>query len=504
MNRRLVRPVLAASLVAWLWPSLLSGQAAKWPSSSPPRPLAAGDVKFPPYEVKTLPNGMTVVVVVHNEQPAVSLRLIVRAGGAQDPVGKLGVASMVATLLDQGTTSRTAQQVADTIDSAGGELKTAVGRDLSYANVTIMKDGLGLGMSLLADVVRRPAFAQEELTRQRQQLVAALKVSYQDPSYVASIVFDRLVYGFHPYGFPGNGTPASVETLTREDLLEFHRRHYAPNNCLLAVVGDLTIDEAMAAVTGAFGDWARREIPADPAVEPPKSTQRVVVVDKPDAVQTEIRMGQIGIPRKDGDFVAVDLAIRILGGEGANRLHRVLRTERGLTYSVSAVARTWTRSGEFVAQTNTRSDATGEVLRLMVDEFSRLRRDSVDERELENAKAFLAGSFPLTIETPNDIATQILDVLFYGLPVKELQTFRSRVEGVSVDDVSRVVARYLRPDRLSVVVVGNAAAFLGQLERAGFRRVEVVRLSDLDLMSADFKRKIPIDPVPFSTRARQP
>ena len=501
MHTRVFRPVLAASLVAWLWPSLLSGQAAKWPSSSQPRPLAAREVKFPPYEAKTLPNGMTVAVVVHNEQPAVSLRMILRAGVAQDPAGKFGVASMVATLLDQGTTTRTAQQVADTIDSAGGDLETGVGRDLSYANVTIMKDGLGLGMNLLADVVRRPAFAQEELDRQRQQIVAALRVSYQDPVYVASVVFDRLVYGFHPYGFQGNGTPASVEKLTRDDLVEFHRRYYAPNNCILAVVGDLTIDEAMAAVTGAFGDWARQEIPVDPAVEPPKPTQRVVVVDKPDAVQTEIRMGQIGIPRKDDDYMAVDLAIRILGGEGANRLHRVLRTERGLTYGVSADAETLKRSGEFEAQTNTRSEATGEVLRLMVDEFSRLRRDGVNDGELADAKAYLTGNFPLTIETPNDIATQILNVLFYDLPIKELQTFRQRVNAVSVDDIARVAVRYVQPDRLSVVLVGNAAAFLDQLKRAVFKRVEVVRLSDLDLTTADFKRK---DLADGRTTARQP
>ena len=501
MHTRVFRLVLAASLVAWLWPSLLSGQAAKWPSSSPPRPLAAREVKFPPYEAKTLPNGMTVAVVVHNEQPAVSLRMILRAGVAQDPAGKFGVASMVATLLDQGTTTRTAQQVADTIDSAGGDLETGVGRDLSYANVTIMKDGLGLGMNLLADVVRRPAFAQEELDRQRQQVVAALRVSYQDPVYVASVVFDRLVYGFHPYGFPGNGTPASVEKLTRDDLVEFHRRYYAPNNCILAVVGDLTIDEAMAAVTGAFGDWARQEIPVDPAVEPPKPTQRVVVVDKPDAVQTEIRMGQIGIPRKDDDYMAVDLAIRILGGEGANRLHRVLRTERGLTYGVSADAETLKRSGEFEAQTNTRSEATGEVLRLMVDEFSRLRRDGVNDGELADAKAYLTGNFPLTIETPNDIATQILNVLFYDLPIKELQTFRQRVNAVSVDDIARVAVRYVQPDRLSIVLVGNSAAFLDQLKRVGFKRVEVVRLSDLDLTTVDFKRK---DLADGRTTARQP
>jgi zinc protease len=489
MTQRFFRSFIVGFVLATAWPSLVAGQPVKWPSSSPPRPLPAHEARFPPYQVKTLPNGMSVVVVVHTEQPVVGVRLILRAGGAQDPAGKSGLAAMVATLLDQGTATRTAQQVADTIDSAGGRLETGAGRDLSFANVTVMKDSLDLGIGLLADVVRCPAFAQEELDRQRQQVVAALRVSYQDPAYVANVVFDRLVYGLHPYGFPRNGTPESVETLTREDLVQFHRRHYAPNNSILAVVGDLTVDEAMAAVTKAFGDWPRQEIPADPVAELPKPAKRIVVLDKPDAVQTEIRMGQIGIPRKNGDFMAVDLAIKILGGEGANRLHRVLRTERGLTYSASAGFDVLKKSGEFVAQTNTRSDATAEVLGLMMEEFWRLRRDRVNDVELSDAKAYLTGHFPLTIETPDEIATQILDVLFYELPVEELQTFRQRVNAVGVDDVERVSAKYLQPDRLSVVLVGNSATFLGQLKRVGFKSVDVIRLSDLDLTAPDFTRK---------------
>jgi len=489
MLQRFFRAAFVSALVAGGWPSPVLAQAARWPSSSPPRPLPAREVRFPLYQLRTLPNGMPVVVVAHNEQPAVSVRVIVRAGGAQDPAGKPGMAAMVATLLDQGTTTRTAQEVADTIDSAGGELETGVGRDLSFANVTVMKDSLDLGIGLLGDVIRRPAFAQEELDRQRQQVLAALRVKYQDPEYVADVVADRLVYGSHPYGLPGNGTPASVEALTREDLVQFHRRYFAPNNCILAVVGDVTVEEAMAAVTRVFGDWPRRQIPAETAVDPPKPSKRVVVLDKPDAVQTEIRMGQIGIRRKNDDFTAVDLAIRILGGEGANRLHRVLRTDRGLAYSASADVEALKRAGEFMAQTKTRSEATAEVVRLMIDEFWRLQRERVGDGELADAKAYLTGHFPLTIETPDDIAVQVLSTLFYDLPVDGLQTFRQRVNAVTVDDVESVAARYLRPADLSVVLVGNAAAFLDQLKRAGINRVEVIRLSDLDVTAPDLKRK---------------
>jgi len=485
-----VRRVAALSAVASLiLVSRASAQTATWPSESPPRPLAARDVKFPPYELRTLPNGMQVVVVMHHEQPAVSLRLIVRAGSAQDPAGKVGVASLAATLLDQGTTARTAAQIADTIDSVGGDSDTGAGRDLSHAHILVMKDSFDLGMNLLADEVRNPSFAEVEIDRQRQQILSALKVSYDDPEYIANIVFDRLVYGFNPYGAPSSGTPDSLPRITRADLQAFHQRWYVPNNCLLAVVGDVTADEAFAAVNRAFGDWAKREVPTDTATDPPQPTRRMIVVDKPDAVQTEVRVGHLGIPRRQNDYMAMDLAIKILGGEGANRLHRVLRMERSLTYGASAEMETLKRAGEFVAITNTRSEATGEVLRLIVEQFNRLRLERVNEQELADAKAYLTGNFPLRIETPDDIALQVLNVLFYDLPVEELDTYRQRVNAVSADDIARVANVYVRPDRLSVVLVGNAKAFVNQLKAVGFDKYEVVPADDLDLTTVDLRRR---------------
>src|SRR5438876_2578892 len=186
--------------------------------------------------------------------------------------------------------------------------------------------------------------------------------------------------------------------------------------------------------------------------------------------------------------MAVNLAIRILGGEGSNRLHQVLRTQRGLTYGAQANMNAHRESGDFEAETNTRSQATGEVLRLMVDEFWRLQRDRVSERELGDAKAYLTGSFPLTIETPNAIAMQILNVLFFGLPIEQLQTFRERVNAITVDDIQRVARNYLKPDRLSVVLVGNASQFSDQLKGIGFGTFETVDIQNLDLTAVDFKR----------------
>jgi zinc protease len=212
------------------------------------------------------------------------------------------------------------------------------------------------------------------------------------------------------------------------------------------------------------------------------------VIDKPDAVQTEIRIGQIGIPRRHADFLAMDQAIKILGGEGANRLQQVLRSQRGLTYGASADLDTYKTTGGIVAETDTRTDATAEVLRLAVDEFFKLQRERVYEGELEGAQAYLAGHFPLTIETPDAIATQVLNQLFYELPLEELQTFPDRVRSVSPDDVQRVARQYLRPDRLAVVLVGNANAFANDLKGIGFGEFERIPITQVDLLAADLKK----------------
>ena len=464
-------------------------QARDWPSESAPRPLAAREARFPPYEIRTLSNGLQVVAVLHHEQPAVSIRLLVRAGSAQDPKGKGGVATLTASLLDQGTTKRSAQQIADQIDFIGGDLGTGAGTDLSFVNAVVMKDSFDLGMDLLADVARNPAFAPEEIERQKDQVLSSLRVSIDDPSYIADVVFDRLVYGFHPYGLPGSGTEETLPALTRDDLQTFHRQYFVPNNMLLAIVGDVTGDEAFAAAERVFGGWPRAALPETSAVEPPPSARRIVIVDKPDAVQTSIRVGQLAIPRKHPDYMAWDLAVKILGGEGANRLHQVLRSQYGLTYGAEADAEARKDAGDFVAQTDTRTETTGQALRLMIDEFARLARERVGERELSDAQAYLSGSFPLTIETPDQIATQVLNVLFFDLPISEIGSFRERVLAVTPDDVQRVARQYVKPDRLSIVLVGNARAFASQLIELGLGGYEVIPVDQLDLMSPTLKRE---------------
>ena len=483
------RLTLGCSLAVLLLVAPVSAQVANWPSERPPRPLPAKEVKFPTYAFKTLPNGLQVIAVSHHEQPAVSLRLIIRAGAAHDPPKKPGTASLAASLLDQGTTGKSAEQIANAIDSIGGAMAVGAASDLTFINAAVMKNSFEVGMQLVSEVARMPAFAPEEIERQQQQMLSAMKVSYEDPDYIAGTVFDRLVYGFHPYGKPDSGTPASLTSLTRADLVAFHKRWFGANNAVLAIVGDVTPDQAFAVAEKTFGNWGKAEVGATTLGDVPPPTRRVVVVDRPGAVQTEIRVGNIGLPRKHKDFLALDIALKILGGEGGNRLYRVLRSERGLTYGAEADIHALRDTGDIVASTDTKSETTGETLRLILDEIWRLQRERVHPRELAGAQDYLTGSFPLTIETPSAIALQVLNAVFYGLDLEEVQNYRERVNAITPDDIQRVARQYLHPDRLSIVLVGDASVFAKDLKGVGFDEFERIPLAQLDLDSPDFRRR---------------
>ena len=483
-----MRTFTIAALSLTVLTSLGVAQTAQWPREFPPRPLQPGRVVFPPYEVKTLANGLTVVLVSQNEQPSISVRMIIRAGAAQDPKGKMGLAMLTATLLDQGAGERTAEQIADDIDYMGGLLGTGAGTDLSFVNAVVMKDDYAAGLGIMADVVRRPTFLQAEIDRQRQQALSGLKVAAEDPDSVAGQVIDRLIFGFHPYGMPGSGTPDSLASIARADFVDFHRRYFVPNNALVAVVGDISSADALAGIDQHFGDWPRAELPAFDPIAPPQPTKRVIVIDRPDAVQTEIRVGQVAIPRKHDDFEALDQAVKILGGEGANRLQQVLRSQRQLTYGASADLDSYKWSGAIVADTDTQTANTAEALRVIVEEFSRLQRERVNEAELESAQDYAVGHFPLTIETPDQLATQVLNQLFYELPLEDLPKYRERVTRVSPDDIQRVARWFVRPDHLAVVLVGNADRFVGTLKGVGFGEFERIPIDRLDLLAADLKK----------------
>jgi zinc protease len=480
MNARRIAAALSLSLS--ILPSLA---LAKVP---PPPPAPAKPVKFPDFAQKTLANGLQVVVIEHHEQPAVSLRMVIPAGKVFEPAAKAGLADATATLLIKGAAGRTSQQIAEEIDFVGGVLGANAGLETVAANALVTSDQLDLGLGLLADVVLRPTFPQDEIDRWRSQTLSGLQIQLEDPNYLADAALVRLVFGDHPFGQPGGGTPETVKGLTRDDVVAFHRRHYLPDGSILAVVGDVNPADAVARVEKAFGGWARGELTPAPKPQVPKRTQpEIVIIDKPEAVQTEISVGQVAIAYRDPDYFVAQVYNSVLGGSARSRLYNEIRKERGLSYGANSFFIEAAQPGWFQAATFTKSETTDEALAVLFDVVEKLEAELVPAEELQAAKVYMTGAFPLEIETPDGIATKVLEALRYGLGKEFLESYNQKLSAVTAEDVKRFAAARIDPDSFVVVLAGNASAFAEKVEKR-MGKARVIPYREVDLARADLTR----------------
>jgi zinc protease len=461
---------------------------AQMPDAAPPRAF-----RFPKAAVGVLGNGLRTFVVTDSEQPMVTVRLVLmNAGAADDPPGSPGVANMTADMLTQGTSSRSAQQIAEAIDFVGGTLTAAASKDATTITATVVKKDLALVMELLADVLLHPVFLKDELERRRQQGLSGLQVQHSDPSYIADAALSRLVYGQSPYGLPSSGTPGSLGKIQREDLVQFRDTHYAPGRALLAFAGDVTAEAAHAAAEKHLGPaaWPRREsvTPAVPAAAPAKGL-RIVMVDKPDANQTQIRVGRPGIPRNNPDYIPLYVTNRIFGGGFNSRLSTEVRQKKGLTYGAYSNFISYRHAGDFSAATFTRTEATVEATKLVVDLIASMATGDVAPAELDFARDYVAGVFPIQSETGEQVASRILAVEQYGLPADYNDTYQQRVLAVGQPQVKTMAGRYFDARNLLVVLVGNVKQF-GDGIRKAFpgATFETLPFDQVDLLAPGLRR----------------
>jgi zinc protease len=441
---------------------------------------------------------MSVAVIERHALPVINLRLIVRAGAEADPRALPGTAQLVAALLDQGTARRSAQDIAREIDQVGGTIDTGAEWDNSYVGLGVFTDQTDLAFDLLADMTIHPAFAPAEIERQRQQALSALSVAKDDPAYVADAVFERLVFAGTPYDHPPDGVPQSVGKITAADVRSFYSRNYRPENSLLIVIGDISADEGFRLASKYFSTWNVNQtpFPAPPgAIEtpphgspPPATKRQIVVIDKPDAVQTEIRIGNRGVSRSSPDYVALTVANQILGGPATNRLYKALRTEHGLTYSASSELDCYRILGSWASKTFTRTSETIKSVRLALDQMKRLRDHAISNAELETAQTYLTGHLALEVESPDGIAAQTSNLMIYNLPLDYWNLFPEELRTLRSEEVLSATRRYMDPDRNIIVLVGNASAFADDLKKLGDTRV--IPISSLDLGSADMRRSL--------------
>ncbi len=456
-----------------------------------PAPEAPRPFHFPHAETRTLPNGLRIFVVADHRQPAVAVRLVLTSAGAiRDPQDMPGIASMTASMLTQGTTTRSAQQFAEAIDFVGGHIDASASDDDTDASLTVVSRDLALGLTLLSDAVLHPAFSQEEIDRQKQQALSGLRVEYSDPSYLASAAFDRTVFGNSPYGMPSDGTPETVAKLTRDDLVKFHDSNYAPNAALLAFSGDVTPERAFALAEKYFGAWEKKEMPAEePVAPPPTQGLHFIVIDKPDAVQTQIRVGNLGIRRDNPDYIPLVVTNRIFGGGYNSRLNTEVRINKGLTYGANSSFQAERFAGEFVADTFTRTEATAEATKLVIQLIAQMSTGDVQPEELKFAEDYLSGVYPIESETAAEVAGRILAVAEYGLAPDYNETYQQKILAVDESTVKQMASQYFNPHNLDVVLVGNASNFLPAV-KADFpdAQWEEIPFNDLDLLNPSLRK----------------
>ncbi|MGH9774147.1 MAG: M16 family metallopeptidase [Candidatus Acidiferrales bacterium] len=459
---------------------------AQMPNGAPPGPY-----HFPAVASKTLANGLRVFVATDPREPAVATRLVLLSAGAiRDPQGFSGAARLTSSLLTQGTEKRSAKDIAEAIDFVGGSLDANSDSDATYVTLNVVKRDIGLGLDLMSDVVLHPAFREEEIDRERQKLLSLFQASYANPQFLASAGFERVVFGSSPYGLPANGTPESVRKLNHDALVQFHNANYAPNQALLAFAGDITPEEAFAMAEKYFGSWPKQDAPtAEPAPPPATKGVHILVIDKPDAVQTQIRVGRLGIQRNDPNYIPLFVTNRIFGGGFNSRLNTEVRVRKGLTYGANSSFASERFAGDFVAQTFTKTETTVEATKLVVDLISRMGTGDVTPEEMSFAKEYLAGVYPIQTETGEQVADRVIAVEEFGLPSDYNSTYQQKILQVTSDQVKDVAGKYFDAKSLDIVLAGNASAFRDDLKKAfPSASYDEIPASELDLLAAEMRR----------------
>lgn len=428
-------------------------------------PVAPGPVETkggPIGERYVLDNGMVLLVKENHALPVVMVNMIIKAGSIMEPPEKAGLAHLTAGLMTKGAAGMSATEVSEAIEFVGGSLSVGGGVDYATAGLSVLKKDEDTGFDLLGKVLMQPAFDQEEIERLKKTVKAGIIRGEQDPGTVAAKAFAKAVYGEkHPYGRPAVGTVESVDAITRDDIVAFYDRFYAPNNSIIAVVGDITADEAKALIAKHFAGWEQK-----PAVEPefpptpsPSGIEKVTV--NREITQANVLMGHLGVKREDPDYYALYVMNYVLGGGGfASRILDRIRDDMGLAYSAYSYFDAEKYSGDYTVGLETKNESAKTAIDETLKIIERMRQEGVTDAELKDAKDYITGSFPRRTDTNSKIAGLLTQVEYFGLGLDYFDVYQREIEKVTKDDVLRVARKYLHPDNIYVIVVAN-------LEQAG-------------------------------------
>ncbi|HET6764037.1 MAG TPA: pitrilysin family protein [Longimicrobiaceae bacterium] len=441
------------------------------PAPGPLRPY-----HFPTPRRHVLANGLQVVAAEVHAFPVVTVGIVLPSGAVADPVGKGGLASLTIALLESGAAGQDTAQIARRVDGLGLSMESFASWDLAEAGFTCLAERLDAGLGVLADMVLRPEFPEAEVERLRAQRLGSLRQTRAEAGALATEVAMPLVYGPNSqYARPMGGTIASVSSIGREDVAAFHDAHYRPQGATLFAAGDVTLEELVALAERHFAGWSgAQEALPDPGPLAEHSGLRFVVADRPGSVQSAIRMAHRGPARGTPDYFGVLVMNAILGGTFSSRINLNLRERLGYTYGASTVFVMRRSSGLFTAATAVQTEVTAPSVAEILRDVRGMRESAASEQELSDARTYLAGSFPVSVQTTDGVAAKLETLLIHGLPDDYYDTYRERILAVGADEVLAAARAHLLPEAAVVVVAGDAARVAPELEALGQGPVEVV------------------------------
>lgn len=446
------------------------------PKKSAPTP---GALTLPTVHESTTSSGLKVLAAERGPLPLVAARLVIRAGSAQDPADKHGLADFTARLLRRGTTKRSADELDEAIEFIGASLAVGANEDVLSFFLTTPAEHFPAMLSLLGELVREPSFPEREVELARERTLAGFANDLDDPETIASRAFTQALWGAHPYSHDVGGSAAHVKTFTREDLVRFHREALGPRVALLSVVG--AVDPGLVAQEAekAFAGWTGGpEAPVQLPEAQVKASGRVLLVDKPDQTQTQVRIGGPGFRVGHADYFPSAAMNNILGGGFTSRLVNEVRVERGLTYGIYSYFETLKAGGVFAVSTFTQTDKTREILDVSLGEVAKVRTAGISAAELKKSQRYLAGLYPLRTETNESVASIIADIHINGLGMDWVEKFRERLHAVKPKQTVEVASKYLFARPPLIVLLGKAAAVKKQLK--GLGPVTVVPAADYE------------------------
>jgi zinc protease len=470
---------------------LRSGTVAPPPPASLPRaepkPTAPALAAIPAMAERTLSNGVRVIVARTYAAPIVTAELTVKSGAAADT--KAGATSMMALLLTEGAGGRTAEQIASTVEAAGGAIGAGAGYDQSRVSLTVLSKEFANTLPIMADVVERPTLSAEELERKRTQKLNALQVAMKQPGGIAGMVIPKLIFGGSGYGNVAGGTTTSVKALTQADIKAAYLNAFRPDQAVLVITGDIEPERAFALAEANFGKWSNTT-PAHTAVDASGAAPapRVTVIDLPGAGQAAVLIAAPSIKRSDPSYYRAEVANGVLGGGYSARLNEEVRVKRGLSYGANSRIDERTSGGLFTASAQTKNESAVEVADLLMREAKKLGTQPIAADELEPRKAALIGGFGREVETSAGLAGLLTDYATNGVPLNEIANFTPKTAAVTAAQAQAAAASAIDPSKISLIIVGDAKLFGAKL-KAEYPNAVVIPAASLDLDRADLGAK---------------